>query len=97
MTAIWAETTEIADHPAVMTTVEVAVATVAVAETAGAVAIVVAIVEVVAATAAAETVAAEIAGGDARHAETRASPHLIDRQPRETSYMLVSLGDWNHD
>ena len=96
MTATWVETTGIADHLAVTTIAEVAADTVVVAETAVAVAIV---VDAVAMVAEAETAAveAEIADGDARHAETRPSPQIIDRQSRETSYMLVSLGDWNHE
>ena len=94
-TAIWVETTGIIDHLAAITT---AVAAAAV-ETAVETAVATVVVEVAVATAAvvAETAAAEIADGDARHAETRTSPPVIDRQSRETSYMLVSLGDWNHE
>ena len=96
--ATWVVTTEIVDRLAVTTTGVAEAATAAVAAMAVEVAIVVAAEAIAVATAvAAEVTAAEIADGVVRHVETRGSPHIIDRQSRETSYMLVSLGNWKHE
>jgi hypothetical protein len=93
--ATWVETTEIVDHLAVTTTVEVEAAmAAAVAEMAEAAAVVIAVDAV--ATAAAAAVAAEtvvvaavavveIADDDARHVGTRSGPHKIATRNKKTT------------